>query len=107
MSRRKVFALLTVGVLTTMLTSAQTEEEIEEAIRVFHRGKTFHQEQRYEEAIYEYRLALKLDRENPFLYNAIGLALAALCRKRRVRRDRSRCRFRVRPLPGCRCREPG
>ena len=78
MSRRKVFALLTVGVMMTTLVSAQTEEEIEDAIRVFHRGKTLHQEKRYEEAIREYRAALKLDRENPFLYNAIGLALAAI-----------------------------
>ena len=78
MSRRKVFALLTVGVLMTTLASAQTEEEIEDAIRVFHRGKTLHQEKRYEEAIREYRAALKIDRENPFLYNAMGLALAAV-----------------------------
>ena len=78
MSRRKVFALLTVGVLMTTLASAQTEEEIEEAIRFFHRGKILHQEKRYEEAIREYRASLKLDRENPFLYNAIGLALAAV-----------------------------
>lgn len=78
MSRRKVFALLTVGVLMTTLVSAQTEAEIEDAIRAFHRGKTLHQERQYEAAIREYRAALKLDQENPFLYNAMGLALAAV-----------------------------
>jgi len=78
MSRRKVFALLTASVLMTTLVSAQTEEEIEDAITAFQRGKTLHQERRYEEAIREYRASLKLDQENPFLYNAVGLALAAV-----------------------------
>ena len=56
----------------------QTDAEIEEALRVFNRGKRFHQEKRYQEAIREYRAALKLDDLNAFIHNSLGLALAAV-----------------------------
>ncbi len=56
----------------------QSDAEIEEALRVFNRGKRFHQEKRYREAIKEYRAALKLDNLNAFIYNSLGLALAAI-----------------------------
>lgn len=81
MAQRKVSALLVLGVLSGFLPSlaqAQSNAEIEEAITIFNRGKSLHQELRYEEAIAEYRAAIKLDSTSPFVYNAMGLALAAV-----------------------------
>ena len=82
MAQRKVSALrvlgLWLGLWVTTLAHAQSDAEIEEAISIFNRGKTFHQEKRYEEAISEYRASLKLDSESPFAHNAMGLALAAV-----------------------------
>jgi len=81
MAQRKVSALLVWGLVSGFfpaLAHAQTDAEIEEAIAIFNRGKSLHQELRYEEAISEYRAALKLDSESPFVYNALGLALAAV-----------------------------
>jgi len=76
---RKVSALLVGGALLAgALANAQTEAEIDQAIQGFNRGKTFHQERRYEDAVREYRKAVKLDPENPFIFNAMGLALASL-----------------------------
>jgi type IV pilus biogenesis/stability protein PilW len=59
-------------------TAAQSQEDIEEAIRIFNRGKHLHQEREYREAIKEYEVAAKLDDQNPFVFNALGLAYAAL-----------------------------
>ena len=59
-------------------TAAQTENDIEEAIRIFNRGKLLHQEHEYRGAIKEYEAAAKLDDQNPFVFNALGLAYAAL-----------------------------
>ena len=81
MAHRKVSALLIMiimGLMAATLAPAQTDEEIEQAISIFNRGKSLHQEKRYQEAISEYRASLKLDPESPFVYNALGLALAAV-----------------------------
>lgn len=81
MAQRKVSALLVWGVLSGFfpaLALAQTDAEIEEAINIFNRGKSLHTELRYQEAISEYRASIKLDPESPFVYNALGLALAAV-----------------------------
>lgn len=53
----------------------QSREEIEEALKAFNRAKYLHQEERYEEAIQEYQRAARLDKENPFIFNYMGLAL--------------------------------
>ncbi len=58
--------------------AAQSDQKIEEAMRVFNRGKLLHQERQYREAIQEYLAALKLDDQNPFVFNALGLAYAAV-----------------------------
>ena len=78
MAKGMVCALLAAVLAVPVLASAQTDEEIEEAIRIFNRGKSLHQQLRYQDAVREYRAALRLDPENPFVYNAQGLALAAL-----------------------------
>ena len=79
MVSRKVSTLLALGLLVaTSSTEAQTDAEIEEAISIFNRGKSLHQERNYEGAIREYRAAIKLDTGNPFVYNALGLAQAAV-----------------------------
>ena len=82
MAGRKVSALLILGLiagsLTPALTWAQDDEDIEQAITIFNRGKSLHQEKRYQEAITEYRRSLELDSGSPFVYNALGLALAAV-----------------------------
>jgi tetratricopeptide (TPR) repeat protein len=52
--------------------AAQSEQEIEEAMRVFNRGKVLHQERQYREAIKEYLASLELDDQNPFVFNALG-----------------------------------
>ena len=53
-------------------------EDIEESVRVFNRAKSLRQERQYEGAIREYRAALKLDDQNPFIHNSLGLGLAAV-----------------------------
>jgi type IV pilus biogenesis/stability protein PilW len=87
MERRRLMTVVFVGVsLSTAIdpsglqgaTPFQSHEEIEESIRIFNRGKLLHQEQQYREAIKEYQAALKLDDQNPFVFNALGLAFAAL-----------------------------
>ncbi|MGH9321988.1 MAG: tetratricopeptide repeat protein [Vicinamibacteria bacterium] len=65
------------GVSAAMATR-QSYEEIEESIRIFNRGKHLHQERQYRDAIREYQAALELDDQNPFVYNALGLAFAAV-----------------------------
>ena len=78
MAQRKVSAFLVLGLWVTTLAQAQSDADIEEAISIFNRGKTLHQELRYQEAISEYRASLKLDSASPFAHNAMGLALAAI-----------------------------
>ncbi|GMR22670.1 MAG: hypothetical protein BMS9Abin37_1036 [Acidobacteriota bacterium] len=82
MAQRQVSTLLVLSVISSFwaptLAQAQTDAEIEEAISIFNRGKSLHQEKRYKEAISEYRASIKLDSESPFVYNAMGLALAAV-----------------------------
>src|SRR3990172_11475211 len=60
------------------LTAAQSHDDIEESIQIFNRGKLLHQERQYREAIKEYQASLKLDDQNPFVFNSLGLAFAAL-----------------------------
>jgi tetratricopeptide (TPR) repeat protein len=87
MARGKFLSLACLGLtLSTLLGSSAAStalqqdnyEDVEEAIRVFNRGKLLHQEHQYQEAIREYQAALKLDDQNPFVHNALGLAYAAL-----------------------------
>jgi type IV pilus biogenesis/stability protein PilW len=58
--------------------AVQTHDDIEEAIRIFNRGKLLHQEHQYQDAIREYQASIKLDDQNPFVFNALGLAYAAV-----------------------------
>jgi len=55
----------------------QDRDRFEEALDVFNRAKFLHREGSYEEAIREYRRAVRLDDENPWIFNSMGLALAA------------------------------
>jgi tetratricopeptide (TPR) repeat protein len=71
-------ALLGLSLAVAPPVGAQTDAEIEEAIRIFNRGKQLHQERQYREAIREYQAAIKLDNQNVFIYNSLGLAYAAL-----------------------------
>jgi tetratricopeptide (TPR) repeat protein len=73
-----MFAALEPGRLFAASEAQASEEDIEEAIRIFNRGKLLHQEHEYREAIKEYEIAAKLDNQNPFVFNAMGLAYAAL-----------------------------
>jgi tetratricopeptide (TPR) repeat protein len=58
--------------------ASQDDEKIEEALKIFNQAKYLHQEGNYEGAVREYRRASKLDKENPFIYNFLGLALLSL-----------------------------
>ncbi|HEY7697049.1 MAG TPA: tetratricopeptide repeat protein [Vicinamibacteria bacterium] len=87
MERRRLLTVVFVGVSLSFaldpsrLQAAppiQSENEIEESMRIFNRGKLLHQERQYREAIKEYQAALKLDAQNPFVLNALGLAFAAV-----------------------------
>ncbi len=75
--RIKESLLVALLVTVTHPANAQSDKDIEEAMNIFNRGKSLHQERRYQDAIREYQFALKLDSENPFMHNAMGLALAA------------------------------
>jgi tetratricopeptide (TPR) repeat protein len=82
--RRLVFlafslsAALEPGRLLAATAAQASEDDIEEAIQIFNRGKLLHQEHDYRGAIKEYEVAAKLDDQNPFVFNALGLAFAAL-----------------------------
>ena len=56
----------------------QNPKEIEEALKILNRAKYLHQERKYEEAIAEYRQAAKLDKDNPFIFNYMGLAFLSI-----------------------------
>jgi tetratricopeptide (TPR) repeat protein len=66
------------GSLAIASPALQSEDDIEEALKIFNRAKYLHQEGNYEEAVREYRRAAELDDENPFIYNYMGLALLSL-----------------------------
>lgn len=57
--------------------SAQDDEKIEEALVIFNQAKYLHREDRLDEAIQKYQRALKLYKENAFIYNSMGLAMVA------------------------------
>jgi Tfp pilus assembly protein PilF len=71
-------AALEPGPLLAAAAVQASDDDIEEAIRIFNRGKLLHQEHEYRGAIKEYEAAAKLDDQNPFVFNAMGLAYAAL-----------------------------
>ena len=81
---RRTWSLALVFVLSGVLTCgaplahAQKQEQIEEALKIYNRAKYLHQERNYEEAIKEYQRATRLDKENPFIFNYMGLAFLAL-----------------------------
>jgi tetratricopeptide (TPR) repeat protein len=70
--------LILVGSLAVASPAPQSDETIEEALKIFNQAKYLHQEGNYEEAVREYRRAAKMDDKNPFIYNYLGLALLAL-----------------------------
>ena len=70
-------AWLLVAALAGASPSSQDDDRFEEAVAVFNRAKFLHREGNYEEAIREYQRAARLDDENPWIFNAMGLALAA------------------------------
>jgi protein O-GlcNAc transferase len=66
------------GSLALATPAPQSDDAIEEALKIFNQAKYLHQEGHYEDAVSEYRRAAKLDDKNPFIYNYMGLALLAL-----------------------------
>lgn len=71
-----VLGLILAGALAGAM--PQNPEEIEEALKVLNRAKYLHQERKYEEAIAEYQRAAKLDKDNPFIFNYMGLAYLSI-----------------------------
>jgi len=67
-----------IGGISLSAPPPQNQEEIEEALKIFNSAKYLHQERNYEEAIKEYQRAALLDKENPFIFNYMGLAFLAL-----------------------------
>ncbi len=64
--------------LTLLLMGAvQNDAKINEALTIFNQAKYLHQEGRLDEAIEQYQASLKLDKENPWIFNAMGLAMTA------------------------------
>ncbi|MGH9462221.1 MAG: tetratricopeptide repeat protein [Vicinamibacteria bacterium] len=57
-----------------MTGASQDDEVINRALTMFNRAKQLHSEGRLDEAIAEYKEASKLDSENPWIFNALGLA---------------------------------
>lgn len=78
--QRLAFALLvsTALALPSGASTLQDDSKIERAIQIFNQGKLFHQQRQYQEAIRAYEESLDLDDQNPFVHNALGLALAAV-----------------------------
>ncbi len=74
---RLAAVVLSAVTLSGLAEAAQHDDKIDKALRIFNRAKYLHQEKRYEEAIREYRAAAKLDEENPWIWNSLGLALTA------------------------------
>ena len=65
--------------LTLLLMGAvQNDAKINEALTIFNQAKYLHQEGRLDEAIEQYQASLKLDKENPWIFNAMGLAMTAV-----------------------------
>jgi Tfp pilus assembly protein PilF len=58
--------------------AAQNDEKINQALAIYNRAKYLHREGRLDEAIQEYKAAVKLDKENPWIFNAMGLAMTAV-----------------------------
>ena len=72
------FAWALAGALVLARPLPQSQKEIEEALRIFNRAKYLHQTGKYREAIPEYQRAARLDKENPFIFNYMGLAYLAV-----------------------------
>jgi Tfp pilus assembly protein PilF len=56
----------------------QSQEEIEEALKIYNQAKYLHQDGNYQEAIQEYKRAAQLDKGNPFIFNYMGLAYLSI-----------------------------
>jgi tetratricopeptide (TPR) repeat protein len=65
------------GATGSLSAAAQADRELEEALSSLNRAKYLHQEKRYDEAIAEYRRSIKLNDQDPWVHNYLGLALAA------------------------------
>ncbi len=67
-----------IALTALLMTGAfQDDEKINRALTMFNRAKHLHSEGRLDEAIAEYEAATKLDSENPWILNALGLAMTA------------------------------
>ena len=66
------------GLALLLIGAVQNDAQINEALTIYNHGKYLHQEGRLDEAIEEYQGALKLDKENPWIFNAMGLAMTAV-----------------------------
>jgi Tfp pilus assembly protein PilF len=62
-------------VALSMTGASQNDEQINKALNMFNRAKLLHSEHQLEEAIVEYKAAAELDEENPWIFNAMGLAM--------------------------------
>ncbi len=67
-----------IALIALLMTGAfQNDEKINRALTMFNRAKHLHSEGKLNEAIAEYEGATKLDPENPWIINALGLAMTA------------------------------
>ena len=65
-----------IAVISLLMTGAvQNDEQINRALNMFNTAKRLHMEGRLDEAIREYAAAAELDEENPWILNALGLAM--------------------------------
>ena len=73
-TQHQVLIALTALLMTGAL---QDDEKINRALTIFNRAKQLHSEGKLDEAIVEYRASAKLDPENPWILNAMGLAMTS------------------------------
>ena len=73
-TQHQVLIALTALLMTGAL---QDDEKINRALTIFNRAKQLHREGKLDEAIVEYRASAKLDPENPWILNAMGLAMTS------------------------------
>lgn len=71
--RYQAWLALTALLLTTG--AFQNDETINRALQIFNRAKHLHSEGQLNEAISQYKTAAELDPENPWIFNAMGLAM--------------------------------
>ena len=77
MTVRTPYRVLVALAALSMTAAAQDDEVVNRALNLFNQAKYLHSEGRLPEAIAQYKEAAKLDSENPWIFNALGLAMTA------------------------------